>query len=110
MKPLGIRDIVGPIMVGPSSSHTAGALRIASMVRNLLTDEPARVSFVYMVRLLIPIAVTVPIEHWSQGFWGSTPMIYRLRIRLILRRKKNLSFRLNLIRILKSRILIRWMF
>ena len=24
MKPLGIRDIVGPIMVGPSSSHTAG--------------------------------------------------------------------------------------
>ena len=46
MKPLGIRDIVGPIMVGPSSSHTAGALRIASMVRNLLTDEPARVTFV----------------------------------------------------------------
>ena len=34
MKPMSIRDVVGPIMVGPSSSHTAGALRIASMVRN----------------------------------------------------------------------------
>ena len=45
MKPMSIRDIVGPIMVGPSSSHTAGALRIASMVRNLLDGEPAEVTF-----------------------------------------------------------------
>lgn len=46
MKPLEIRDIIGPIMVGPSSSHTAGALRIARMVRNLLTDEPEQATFV----------------------------------------------------------------
>ena len=39
MKPMSIRDVVGPIMVGPSSSHTAGALRIASMVRNLLDHD-----------------------------------------------------------------------
>ncbi len=45
MKPLSIRDIVGPIMVGPSSSHTAGALRIASMVRNLLDGEPVEATF-----------------------------------------------------------------
>ena len=45
MKPMSIRDVVGPIMVGPSSSHTAGALRIASMVRNLLDGEPAEVTF-----------------------------------------------------------------
>ena len=46
MKPLGIRDVIGPVMVGPSSSHTAGALRIASMVRNLLSAQPVRVRFV----------------------------------------------------------------
>lgn len=46
MKPLSMRDVIGPIMVGPSSSHTAGALRIASMVRNLLVDEPAEVTFI----------------------------------------------------------------
>ena len=45
MKPMSIRDIVGPIMVGPSSSHTAGALRIASMVRNLLDGDPVEVTF-----------------------------------------------------------------
>lgn len=45
MKPLSIRDIIGPVMVGPSSSHTAGALRIASMVRNLLDEEPKQVTF-----------------------------------------------------------------
>ena len=45
MKPQGIRDIIGPIMVGPSSSHTAGALRIASMARSLLAGEPVHVKF-----------------------------------------------------------------
>lgn len=42
MEPLGLRDIIGPVMVGPSSSHTAGALRIARMARRLLSAAPAR--------------------------------------------------------------------
>lgn len=33
---LDIFDILGPVMVGPSSSHTAGAVRIGRMVRVLL--------------------------------------------------------------------------
>ena len=37
---LDIFEILGPIMVGPSSSHTAGAVRIGSMARTLLGDEP----------------------------------------------------------------------
>lgn len=45
MRTLGLRDIVGPIMVGPSSSHTAGALRIAAMTRALLDRPPADVTF-----------------------------------------------------------------
>lgn len=45
MRILGIRDIIGPIMIGPSSSHTAGALRIASMCRRLLAGEPRQVAF-----------------------------------------------------------------
>lgn len=28
-------DILGPIMVGPSSSHTAGACRLANMARRI---------------------------------------------------------------------------
>ena len=30
---IDIFDIMGPIMVGPSSSHTAGAVRIGRMAR-----------------------------------------------------------------------------
>ena len=45
MKPLKLRDIIGPSMVGPSSSHTAGALRIASMVRDLLQCNPVKADF-----------------------------------------------------------------
>lgn len=45
METLGLTDIIGPVMVGPSSSHTAGALRIASMARSLCLAEPVRVEF-----------------------------------------------------------------
>ena len=37
-----IFDIMGPVMVGPSSSHTAGAVRIGRMARKLLGSQPAR--------------------------------------------------------------------
>ena len=37
---LDIFDILGPVMVGPSSSHTAGAVRIGNMARTLLGGEP----------------------------------------------------------------------
>jgi len=33
-------DIIGPIMIGPSSSHTAGAARIGRITRMLLGSEP----------------------------------------------------------------------
>lgn len=33
-------DIIGPVMVGPSSSHTAGAARIGQAARNLLHGQP----------------------------------------------------------------------
>ena len=36
-----IFDILGPVMVGPSSSHTAGAARIGAMARTLLGEEVA---------------------------------------------------------------------
>ena len=39
---IDIFDIMGPIMVGPSSSHTAGAVRIGRMARTLLGEKPVR--------------------------------------------------------------------
>ena len=38
---MNIFDIIGPVMVGPSSSHTAGAVRIGFVSRKLL-GEPVK--------------------------------------------------------------------
>ena len=39
---MDIFEIIGPIMVGPSSSHTAGAVRIGLVARKLLARPPIR--------------------------------------------------------------------
>lgn len=35
-------DIIGPVMIGPSSSHTAGAVRLGLIARTILGEEPLR--------------------------------------------------------------------
>ncbi|WP_433749631.1 L-serine ammonia-lyase, iron-sulfur-dependent subunit beta [Falsibacillus pallidus] len=40
MKYKSVFDIIGPIMIGPSSSHTAGAARIGLVARSLFGREP----------------------------------------------------------------------
>lgn len=44
---MNIFDILGPIMVGPSSSHTAGAVRIGYVARKLL-GEPVTSATIYL--------------------------------------------------------------
>ena len=38
----GVFDIIGPIMVGPSSSHTAGAVRLGLAGRVIMGGQPSR--------------------------------------------------------------------
>ncbi|CDQ40155.1 L-serine ammonia-lyase, iron-sulfur-dependent subunit beta [Virgibacillus salexigens] len=40
MKYNSVFDIIGPVMIGPSSSHTAGAARIGKAARSLFGKEP----------------------------------------------------------------------
>lgn len=37
---MGVFDIIGPVMIGPSSSHTAGAARLGKMARSILGEVP----------------------------------------------------------------------
>ncbi len=39
---MNVFDIIGPVMVGPSSSHTAGAARIGKIVRDILGERPVK--------------------------------------------------------------------
>lgn len=36
-------DIIGPVMIGPSSSHTAGAARIGKIIRTIFGEKPEQV-------------------------------------------------------------------
>ena len=36
---MNMLDIIGPAMVGPSSSHTAGAVRIGRIARKLMAEK-----------------------------------------------------------------------
>lgn len=42
---MNIFDIIGPVMVGPSSSHTAGAVRIGYISRKLLGEPVKKAEF-----------------------------------------------------------------
>lgn len=44
---MNVFDIVGPVMIGPSSSHTAGAARIGKAARLLLGEEPAAAGILF---------------------------------------------------------------
>ena len=44
---MNVFDIVGPVMIGPSSSHTAGAARIGKAARLLLDEEPLEAEILF---------------------------------------------------------------
>jgi len=67
-------DVLGPVMRGPSSSHTAGAYRIGRMVRSLLGEEPASARLTFdpggsyaptYVPLGVDLAFTAGLMGWS---------------------------------------------
>ena len=45
MEDISVFDVIGPNMIGPSSSHTAGALKIALMARHLVKGPVHAVTF-----------------------------------------------------------------
>ena len=45
MRQASIIDIISPIMAGPSSSHTAGAVRLGLLARNVYKAKPKKVIF-----------------------------------------------------------------
>lgn len=42
-----IFDMIGPVMIGPSSSHTAGVVRIGNMARNFLGSTPKAAEIIF---------------------------------------------------------------
>jgi len=41
-------EVLGPVMHGPSSSHTVASYFIGRLIRNLLDDEPESVTIAFI--------------------------------------------------------------
>lgn len=89
---MNLFDILGPVMVGPSSSHTAGAVRIGLISRKLLQDIPVHAD----ISLHGSFAST-GIGHGTDkaliaGLLGMEPDDMRIPESFELAQKENLTF------------------
>ena len=85
-------EILGPIMVGPSSSHTAGALRIALVARSLGPSPLARVTFTLYNSFSRTYRGHGTDRALVAGIMGLAPDDVRVRDSFDLARKRGLDF------------------
>ena len=89
---MDIFDIIGPVMIGPSSSHTAGAVRIGRVAAEIL-GEPVRIA---RIGLCGSFAQTYRGHGTDKalvaGILGFAPDDARIRDSLNLARKAGLDF------------------
>lgn len=88
---MDIFDIVGPIMVGPSSSHTAGAVKIGYVAGRLLGEQLKEAEI-----LLYGSFLATGEGHGTQkalvaGLLGMKPDDYRIADSIEIAREKNIS-------------------
>lgn len=73
---MNVFDIIGPIMIGPSSSHTAGAVRLGQIARKILGEDVVQARIELSGSFAGPIGGMVRIRPCWRGLWGSAPMIH----------------------------------
>ncbi|MEF9938803.1 MAG: L-serine ammonia-lyase, iron-sulfur-dependent subunit beta [Clostridium sp.] len=89
---MNIFDILGPVMVGPSSSHTAGAVRIGSVTKRLLGAVPTQA-----IITLSGSFSSTGVGHGTDkaliaGLLGLTPDDMRIPNSFALAKEANLQF------------------
>lgn len=92
---MNLYDIIGPIMVGPSSSHTAGAVKLGLLARKVLGEPPVKAK----IDLYGSFAQTYK-GHGTDlgliaGLLGYLPDDERLPDSFALAQKENLEFSFN---------------
>ncbi len=90
---VSILDIIGPVMVGPSSSHTAGACRLGLIARDLVAGTPEKA----LIELHGSFARTGEGHGTDKaivgGLLGFRPDDERLRDALVIMEKEGLDWR-----------------
>ena len=88
-----LSDIIGPVMVGPSSSHTAGAAKLGRLARRVWNDEVSKVD----IYLRGSFAAT----YWGHGtdkalvggLLGFLPHDERIKDALNIARERGMEYR-----------------
>ena len=89
---MNLFDILGPVMVGPSSSHTAGAVRIGYVASRLLEDEPVKADIVLHGSFATTGVGLGTDKALIAGLLGMAPDDIRIPQSFELADKKGLSF------------------
>ena len=72
---ISVFDVMGPNMIGPSSSHTAGAARIAYLAQKMINGPLAKVEFILYGSSPERITDTVLTAHFLEESWDFPLMI-----------------------------------
>lgn len=92
MKNMGVFDILGPIMIGPSSSHTAGAARLGKIARSIAGGEVAEVTFLLHGSFAKTYKGHGTDRALIAGILGMEPSDERLRNSIEIAEKKNINY------------------
>lgn len=92
MKGIGVFDILGPIMIGPSSSHTAGAARLGKVARSIADGEIAEVTFLLHGSFAKTYKGHGTDRALVAGILGMEPSDERLRNSIDIAKEKKIKF------------------
>lgn len=90
-----IFDILGPVMIGPSSSHTAGVVRIGNVARRILGHTPSHARIQFHGSLAKTYAGHGSDKAIVAGLLGFKPDDVRIRDSLSLADGAGLSFHIE---------------
>lgn len=93
MNSVGVFDILGPIMIGPSSSHTAGAARLGKVARAVANGELEEVIFYLHGSFAKTYKGHGTDRALVAGILGMEPSDVRLRDSLEIAKESGLKFR-----------------
>lgn len=92
MKGIGVFDILGPIMIGPSSSHTAGAARLGKIARSIAGGDIAEITFLLHGSFAKTYKGHGTDRALVAGILGMEPSDERLRNSMDIAKEKGIKF------------------
>lgn len=95
MAKYSIFEILGPVMIGPSSSHTAGAARLAKTVKDLVRGKIKTVNFLLHGSFAKTYRGHGTDKALVAGILGMSPSDERLRKAFEIAKENNLEYDFN---------------